>query len=133
MLPQRDPAYYDTFIDTYNVAELVTSRVNVSTFKLAQAMQQPASDAEFPNAPRVDAYTGGDEGRQGRPLILPGGRADQYSYTAAPIPGIMSVKTPLTDWSRRFAHSTFTGASSARSGTVNVALTGALLTLTAMR
>ena len=57
VLPQKDPAYYDTFIDTYNVVELVKSRVNVSTFKLAQGMQQPPQDAEFPNPPEVDAYT----------------------------------------------------------------------------
>jgi hypothetical protein len=58
VLPQEDPAYYDTFIDTYNVVELVKSRVNISTFRLAQAMQQPATEAEFLNPPQVDAYTG---------------------------------------------------------------------------
>ena len=58
VLPQKDPVHYDTFIDTYNVVELVKSRVNVSAFRLAQAMQQPSTEAGFPNAPRVDAYTG---------------------------------------------------------------------------
>ena len=58
VLPQRDPTYYDTLIDTYNVVELVKSRVNVSAFRLAQGMQQPCTEAGFPNAPRVDAYTG---------------------------------------------------------------------------
>ena len=58
VLPQEDPAYYDTFLDTYNVVELVKSRVDVNTFKLAQGMQQPAIGAQFPNAPQVDAYTG---------------------------------------------------------------------------
>jgi len=58
VLPQKDPAFYDTFIDTYNVVELVKSRVNVSAFKLAQGMQQPPIEAEFPNPPEVDAYTG---------------------------------------------------------------------------
>ena len=58
VLPQKDPEYYDTFIDTYNVVELVKSRVNVSTFKLAQAMQQQPREAEFHNPPQVDAYTG---------------------------------------------------------------------------
>ena len=58
VLPQKDPAYYDTFLDTYNVIELVKSRVNVGTFKLAQGMLQPATNAEFRNPPQLDAYTG---------------------------------------------------------------------------
>lgn len=58
VLPQKDPAFFDTFIHTYNVVELVKSRVNVSTFKLAQAMQQPPIKAEFPAPPEIDAYTG---------------------------------------------------------------------------
>jgi len=40
------------------VVELVKSRVNVSAFRLAQAMQQPPIEAEFPDPPPVDAYTG---------------------------------------------------------------------------
>jgi hypothetical protein len=66
VLPQKDPAYYDTFIDTYNVVELVKSRVNISAFKLAQGMQQPAIDATFPNPPEVDAFTGPTKPEQGR-------------------------------------------------------------------
>jgi hypothetical protein len=58
VLPQEDPAFYDTFTDTYNVLELVKSRVEVNPFDLARAMQQPAADAVFPNPPEVDAYTG---------------------------------------------------------------------------
>jgi len=58
VLPQKDPAFFDTFVDTYNVVELVKSRVNVDTFKLAQEMQQAPRDAQFPGAPRVDVYTG---------------------------------------------------------------------------
>ena len=58
LLPQEDPAWYDTFTDTYNILELVRSRVDVDTFELALAMQQPARQAEFPNPPEVDAYTG---------------------------------------------------------------------------
>jgi WD40-like Beta Propeller Repeat len=57
VLPQEDPEFFDTFIDTYNVAELVKSRVTVSPFKLAQAAEQQAIEAKFPNPPRVDAYT----------------------------------------------------------------------------
>jgi WD40 repeat protein len=56
MLPQADPAYYDTFTDTYNVVELITSRIDIDTFRLAQGMQQPAVKAEFPNPPKVEPY-----------------------------------------------------------------------------
>ena len=58
VLPQKDPAYYDTLVNTYNVVELVKSRVEISPFELARAMQRPAEDAVFPNPPDVDAYTG---------------------------------------------------------------------------
>lgn len=58
VLPQEDPAYYDTFTDTYNVLELVTSRVEVDPFELARAMQRPAVEAMMPDPPGVDAYTG---------------------------------------------------------------------------
>jgi len=58
VLPQEDPAFFDTFIDTYNVVELVKSRVNISAFRLAQGMQEPPREAEFPDPPEVDAYTG---------------------------------------------------------------------------
>ena len=66
VLPQKDPSYYETFLDTYNVVELVKSRVNVSAFRLAQGMQRPAVDAEFPNPPKVDAYTGPTKRRRQR-------------------------------------------------------------------
>jgi len=58
LLPQEDPAWYDTFTDTYNILELVTSRVEVDPFELAAAMQEPPLQADFPHAPEVDAYTG---------------------------------------------------------------------------
>ena len=58
VLPQKDPEFYNDFVDTYNVVELVKSRVNVSAFRLAQGLRQPATPAKFPNPPRVDAYTG---------------------------------------------------------------------------
>ena len=58
VLPQRDPAFYDTFMDTYNVLELVKSRVNISAFRLAQGIRGPAEEASFPDPPAVDAYTG---------------------------------------------------------------------------
>jgi hypothetical protein len=58
VVPQEDPEYYGTFTDTYNTLETVKSRVNIDTFKLAQAIQEQAIEAEFPNPPNVDAYTG---------------------------------------------------------------------------
>ncbi|MFW6171518.1 MAG: hypothetical protein ACODAD_13595, partial [Planctomycetota bacterium] len=58
VVPQRDPEFFDTFIDTYNVLELVKSRVDIDTFRLAQEIQKPARDAKFANPPHVDAYTG---------------------------------------------------------------------------
>jgi hypothetical protein len=65
LLPQEDPAFYDTFTDTYNVVELVKSKVTISPFTLAQEMQQPAEPARIPNPPKVDAYTGATR------LVLP--------------------------------------------------------------
>ena len=65
VLPQKDPAFYDTFIDTYNVVEPVKSKVNVSAFRLAQGMQQTPREATFPHPPNVDAYTGATKVRQG--------------------------------------------------------------------
>ena len=58
VLPQKDPARYDTFLDTYNVLELVKSRVTITPSELASGMQSEAEDAVFPNPPEVDAYTG---------------------------------------------------------------------------
>ena len=58
VLPQEDPAYYDTFIDTYNGVEMVKSKVRVRPDQLARGMQQKAVQAQFPNPPDVDAYTG---------------------------------------------------------------------------
>ena len=58
VLPQKDPAYYDTFMDTYNVLELVKSRVTIKPFDLASGMQKEAEGSVFPNPPEVDARTG---------------------------------------------------------------------------
>lgn len=58
LLPQEDPAFYDTFTDTYNVLELIGGKVDKDAFRLARAVQQPARQASFPDPPQVDAYTG---------------------------------------------------------------------------
>ncbi len=63
VLPQKHPACFDTFIDTYNVVELVKSRVSISAFKLAQGLQQQPTDAKFPDPPEVDAHTGATKTR----------------------------------------------------------------------
>jgi len=61
VLPQEDPSFFDTFTDTYNVTELVKSRVRISTFRLAQGVDSDATDARFPDPPHVDAQTGATE------------------------------------------------------------------------
>ncbi len=58
VLPQKDPAHYDTSIQTYNVVELVKSKVDISPWKLAREMQRPPTEAVFPDPPEMDAFTG---------------------------------------------------------------------------
>ena len=36
LLPQKDPAFYDTFLNTYNVPELVTGKVKISPRELTK-------------------------------------------------------------------------------------------------
>jgi len=72
VLPQKDPAYYDTFLDTYNVVEMVKSKVDISPFELARATQRPAEQALFPHPPTVDAYTGATKAARER-RAAPGG------------------------------------------------------------
>ncbi len=38
ILPQKDPAFYDTFLKTYNIPELVTGRVQVKQEQVIQAL-----------------------------------------------------------------------------------------------
>ncbi len=42
LLPQRDPAFYDTFLQMYNVPELVKEPVRVSARELGRAISGPA-------------------------------------------------------------------------------------------
>ena len=58
VLPQEDPGGYDTFTDSYNAVQLVKGKVTVDPFTLAEALQQPAVPAGFPNPPNAEAYTG---------------------------------------------------------------------------
>jgi hypothetical protein len=56
LLPQENPGYYDTPADSYNAAQLVKGKVTIDPFTLAEAVQQPAVTALFPNPPNVEAY-----------------------------------------------------------------------------
>lgn len=58
LLPQEDPTFYTRFTDSYNTVELIRSRITLDPYELAQAIQLPATEAQFANAPVVDAYTG---------------------------------------------------------------------------
>jgi len=42
LLPQRDPTFYDSFLKTYSVPELVTEPVRVTGERLARAARAPA-------------------------------------------------------------------------------------------
>jgi hypothetical protein len=53
VLPQEDPGYYDTFIETCNASRLVNGEVPIDEFTLVQALRQPAIPARFPNPPQV--------------------------------------------------------------------------------
>jgi len=46
LLPQKDPAFYDGFLKTYNVPELVTGRVEVTHEQLLQALGTRAGTAD---------------------------------------------------------------------------------------
>jgi hypothetical protein len=57
LLPQEDPAFYDTFTDTYNTLELVKSKITISPFTLFQALTQTGEPARVANPPKLDAHT----------------------------------------------------------------------------
>jgi hypothetical protein len=45
VLPQRDPAYYDSLLETYSVPELIKSRVQAGKISLVHAARAGASTA----------------------------------------------------------------------------------------
>lgn len=47
LLPQKDPEFYDTFLKTYNVPELVTSRVNLNPRILSESSKKAPLNASF--------------------------------------------------------------------------------------
>jgi len=51
VLPQEDPAYYDSLLETFSVPELIDARVNVSKLLLARAARsQPSVPVDIPIA-----------------------------------------------------------------------------------
>jgi hypothetical protein len=79
LLPQRDPAFYDSFTRTYNLPELIESPVTVTSRALAHAALHPAKSLK----PTVIAPLSGqaaapeheaDEGRSAGVMPDPGGR-----------------------------------------------------------
>ncbi len=57
VLPQEDPAFYDTFTDTYNAVELVSGPVPLSAYRLGRALQAPASQARLAAGVALDAVS----------------------------------------------------------------------------
>jgi dipeptidyl aminopeptidase/acylaminoacyl peptidase len=54
LLPQRDPAFYDSFIENFNAPELITSPVRIDPNLLAEAITSPDSkQAKFAVMPEV--------------------------------------------------------------------------------
>jgi hypothetical protein len=50
ILPQKDPTFYDTFLKSYNVPELVTSKVNLNPRKLSELNEKNATHVTFENS-----------------------------------------------------------------------------------
>ncbi len=66
ILPQKDPAYYDSLLQTYSVPELITRRVEVSKAALARAVRGPAKIAPDMPITGATAAVGHAESWQGR-------------------------------------------------------------------
>ncbi len=49
LLPQKDPEFYDTFLKTYNVPELVTSRVKLNPRMISESAKNAPVNALFEN------------------------------------------------------------------------------------
>ncbi len=55
LLPQHDPRFYDTSLNTYNLPELITGPITVPEDELLDALRTPAPDAEF-SPPRWSGF-----------------------------------------------------------------------------
>jgi hypothetical protein len=51
VLPQKDPAFYDTWLNTFNVPELITGPVTISKDKLLQAIRSGSAPTDQPQKP----------------------------------------------------------------------------------
>jgi hypothetical protein len=49
ILPQKDPEFYDTFLKTYNVPELITSKVDLNPRILSESAKNAPVNASFEN------------------------------------------------------------------------------------
>jgi hypothetical protein len=61
LLPQKDPAFYDTRLKTYNVPELITGPITISQEELVRAIRPaspPAGEIPQPIPSGKDAYRG---------------------------------------------------------------------------
>lgn len=58
LLPQEDPTFYDTFVQNYNVPELVTDAVPVDHWELMRVARSAASKAHFDQSVDLDALSG---------------------------------------------------------------------------
>jgi hypothetical protein len=71
LLPQRDPAFYDSYVMTFNVPEFIQSPIPVSPRQLARAIVKPVKVLE-PGADSMpkheDYHLDPEEGEQGRSL-----------------------------------------------------------------
>lgn len=58
LLPQKDPAFYHTFIKNYNVPELVNGPVRVNRADLIKVAHQDPDPVQFDPAVNIDALSG---------------------------------------------------------------------------
>jgi hypothetical protein len=58
LLPQKDPAFYDTFVMNYNLPEMIDGPVKVSPWNLMQAAHKEPVKADFDQTVDIDALSG---------------------------------------------------------------------------
>jgi Tol biopolymer transport system component len=58
LMPQKDPAFYDTYIKNYNIPELIDGPVTVSHWNLVQTAHEEPIQSKFDSTVNVDALSG---------------------------------------------------------------------------